>query len=106
MTRPTGPKKKIKMVRISQTHTEKPIIIDSNNEPMTYPEGIKAIKRELNLTYADFADLVGVKHRTIMSWLYDGVKPSTTSLLLIDRILQDYQTDRKEGDHDNRGFSR
>lgn len=77
-------------MRITTDHSAssygQPVILDDNGQPMDYAPGVRAVRKKLDLTTAEFGERMGVSARTVEGW-EQGRIPNNTALLLMSTLL-------------------
>lgn len=79
-------------MRITTDHPSssygQPVILDDAGEVMDYADGVRAIRRQLADTQAEFSARLGVSKRAVESWEYGDRIPSAKALNAIADILR------------------
>lgn len=78
-------------MRITTDHPSssygQPVILDDDGQVIDYPAGVRAIRRQLTDTQAEFAARLGVSKRAVESWEYGDRIPSAKALNAMADVL-------------------
>lgn len=87
-------------MRITTDHSAssygQPVILSDGGEVLDYAEGIKAIRQQMELSTAKFAEQMGTSKRTVEGW-EQGRLPSNTALLLLQYLLITHKSEYRKG---------
>ena len=87
-------------MRITTNHSAssygQPVILSDGGEVLEYADGIKAIRQQMELTTAEFAEQMGTSRRTVEGW-EQGRVPSNTALLLLQYLLITHKSEYRKG---------
>ena len=87
-------------MRITTNHSAssygQPVILSDGGEVLEYAAGIKAIRQQMELTTAEFAEQMGTSRRTVEGW-EQGRVPSNTALLLLQYLLITHKSEYRKG---------